>query len=141
MGGNLLLSMLLMLQTNDIVVRTSEPRPASPWQETFSARCGSQRLEVRRPMRPLQSSPEVLLNGRTPRGDLRPLEQELSRVGAAYRMSFTCSQFDAMQLTWVSGHTGPDGHVRYRAGSAIFQDGSLIQSGAEEATAETFWYR
>lgn len=137
----MLLSMLLMLQTDEVVVRTSEPRPASPWQETFSARCGRQSLEVRRPMRPLQSSPEVLLNGRTPRGDLRPLEADLGQVGAAYRMSFTCSQNDAIQLRWVSGQTGPHGHVRYRAGSAIFHDRSLVQSGAEEATEETFWYR
>lgn len=135
------LSMMLMLQTDEAVVRTSEPRPASPWQETFSARCGRQILEVRRPIRPLQSGPEVLLNGRTPRGDLRPLELELSRVGAAYRMSFTCSQNDAMQLRWVSGRAGPNGSVRYRAGSAIFQDGSLVQSGAGEATEETFWFR
>lgn len=40
----MLLSMLLMLQTDEVVVQTSEPRPASPWQETFSARCGRQSL-------------------------------------------------------------------------------------------------
>lgn len=137
----MLLSILLMLQTDEVVVRTSEPSPASPWQETFSARCGRQRLEVRRPMRPPQSRPEVLLNGRAPRGDTRPLEQELSLVGAAYRISFTCSQNDAMQLRWVSGYAGPNGNLRYRAGSATFHDGSLVQSGAEEATEETFWFR
>lgn len=137
----MLLSMLLMLQTGEAVVRSSEPRPASPWQETFSARCGRQSLEVRRPLRPLESSPEVLLNGRTPQGVVRPLEQELGQIGAAYRMSFTCSQDDAIELRWVSGHAGPHGNVRYRAGSAIFHDESLIRSGAEAATEEAFWYR
>lgn len=137
----MLLSMLLMLQVDEIVIRISEPRTATPWQETFSARCGRQSLEIRRPMRPLQRGPQVLLNRRIPQGDLRPLEQELGQVGAAYRMSFSCSRNDAVQLRWVSGYSGPDGHVRYRAGSAIFHDGSLTQSGAEDATEETFWYR
>lgn len=137
----MLLSMLLMLQTGEVVVRSSEPRPAIPWQETFSARCSRESLEVRRPLRPLQSSSEVLLNGRTPQGDLQPLEQELSLIGAAYRMSFTCSQNGAIQLRWVSGQAGPHGNVRYRAGSAIFHDGSLLRSAAEEAAEETFWYR
>ena len=137
----MLLSMLLMLQTEEVVVRTSEPRPASPWQETFSARCGRERLEIRRPMRPLQSRPEVLLNGQKPRGDLPPLEADLGQIGAVYRMSFTCSQDDAIQLRWVSGQSGPQGQVRYRAGSAVFDGGSLVRSEAEEATEETFWHR
>lgn len=137
----MLLSMLLLLQSDEGVVRTSEPRPATPWQETLSARCGRQGLEIRRPMRPLQSPPQVLLNGRAPQGDVRPLEAELGRVDAAYRMSFTCSRNEAMQLRWVSGQTGPDGQVRYRAGSAVFHDGSLVRSAAEEATEEAFWYR
>ena len=137
----MLLSMLLMLQTEEVVVRTSEPRPASPWQETFSARCGRERLEVRRPMRPLQNRSEVLLNGHPPRGDLRRLEADLGEVAAVYRMSFTCSQDDAIQLRWVSGQSGSQGQVRYRAGSAIFDGESLVRSEAEEATEETFWYR
>ena len=137
----MLLSMILMLETQEMVVQASEPRPASPWQETFRASCGRQRLEIRRPMRPLQSSAEVMLNGRAPQGDLRSLRQELSQVGAAYRMSFTCSQNEAMQLRWVRGQLEPNGHVRYRAGSATFNEGSLQQSSAEEATAEAFWYR
>jgi hypothetical protein len=99
----MLLSLLMMLKADEVVVRTSEPRTASPWQETFTARCGRNRLEIRRPMRPLQRNPEVLLNGRTPQGDPGSLEAELGHVGAAYRLSFTCSQNGAVQLRWVSG--------------------------------------
>lgn len=137
----MLLSTLLMLQVGEVVLQASEPVAADPWQETFSARCGRQRLEVRRPMRPLESEPQVLLNGRTPRGDLRPLQQELGQVGAAYRMSFTCSRDGAVQMRWVSGQMGPHGQVRYRAGSTIFREGALVRSRAEQATEETFWYR
>lgn len=138
----MLLAMLLMLQTGEVVLRTSEPRPASPWRETFLATCGRDTLAVTRPLRPLQSRAEVLLNGRRPGGDLRALEDELSDNVAAYRMSFTCDRDDAsIQMRWVSGQAGPSGQVRYRAGSAVFQDGSLVRSQAEDAMEEAFWYR
>lgn len=135
------LSILLMTQTAEVIVRTSEPSPANPWRELSSARCGRQHLEVRKTIRPRESRPEVLLNGRPPRGDLRSLEQELGQAGAAYRMSFTCAQSGAIGLLWVSGYKAPHSPVRYRAGSAHFQDGSLVRSSAEESTEETYWYR
>lgn len=137
-----MLSMLLAVQAEQVVIRTDELRPANPWVEVFSARCGRQRLEVRRPMRPLQTGARVMLNGRAARGDLGALELELSEVGAAYRMSFHCSQDgETMQLRWVSGMVGERGQVRYRAGSAVFRQGALVRSGSEEANEETFWYR
>lgn len=136
----MLLSMILLLQSGELVVRTSEPRSANPWQETFSARCGRNRLEIERPMRPLDQPAAIRLNGRTPRGDLAPLAAEFAGVGAAYRMSFTCSRNDTVQLRWVRGLSGPSG-VRYRAGSATFEGGALTRSTAEDATEETFWYR
>lgn len=134
--------LLLAVQADDVVVSIREPSSASPWHETYTARCGRQDLEIRRPMRPLQSPPEVLLSGRRPQGDLSTLEAELSQAGAAYRMAFTCSQNnETMQLRWVSGLPGERGQIRYRAGSAMFREGSLVESRAEESTAETFWYR
>lgn len=136
----MLLSMILLLQSGEVVVRTSEPRPANPWRETFSARCGRNRLEIERPMRPLDSRPVIRLNGRAPRGDLAPLAAEFAEVGAAYRMSFDCSRNDTVQLRWVRGLAGPSG-VRYRVGSAEFAGGALVRSTAEDATEEAFWYR
>lgn len=136
----MLLAMILLLQSGEVVVRTSEPRSANPWHETFSARCGRNRLEIERPMRPLDRRPVIRLNGRAPRGDLAPLAAEFAEVGAAYRMSFSCSQNDTVQLRWVKGLAGPSG-VRYRAGSAEFAGGALVHSSAEDTTEETFWYR
>jgi len=138
----MLLSMLLAGQAQEVVVRAVELRPANPWVEVFSASCGRRRLEVRKPMRPLQTGARVLLNGRAARGDVGPLELELSEVGAAYRMSFHCSQNgETMQLRWVSGLVGERGQVRYRAGSAEFRQGALVRSRSEESNEETFWYR
>lgn len=138
----MLLSTLLAVQAEQVIVRTDELRPANPWVEVFSASCGRQRLEVRKPMRPLQTGSRVLLNGRAARGDVGPLELELSEVGAAYRMSFRCSQNgETMQLNWVSGLVGERGQVRYRAGSAEFRQGALVRSLSGEANEETFWYR
>ncbi len=138
----MLVSMVAMaVQAEQVVVRANEPRPASPWVEVFTARCGRQRLEIRRPMRPLQTGSEVRLNGRAARGEVRPLELELGEVGAAYRLSFVCSRQGAMLLGWVQGLAGEGGEVRYRSGSAEFRDGALVNSRAEEANAETFWYR
>ncbi|TAJ57388.1 MAG: hypothetical protein EPO49_12230 [Brevundimonas sp.] len=138
----MLVSMLLAMQAEEVIVRAVELRPANPWVEVFSASCGRQRLEVRRPMRPLQTGSRVLLNGRAARGDVSPLELELGEAGAAYRMSFGCSQNgETMQLSWVSGLVGEHGQVRYRAGSAEFRQGALVRSLSEEANEETFWYR
>lgn len=137
----MLLSMLLAGQAQ-VVVRAVELRPANPWVEVFSASCGRQRLEVRKPMRPSQTGSRVLLNGRAAQGDVGPLELDLSEVGAAYRMSFHCSQNgETMQLRWVSGLVGESGQVRYRAGSAEFRHGALVRSRSEESNEETFWYR
>ena len=137
----MLLSMLLAGQAQEVVVRAVELRPANPWVEVFSASCGRQRLEVRKPMHPPRPV-RVLLNGRAARGELAPLELDLSEVGAAYRMSFHCSQNgETMQLRWVSGLVGESGQVRYRAGSAEFRHGALVRSRSEESNEETFWYR
>lgn len=137
----MMLLMLLTLQAEAVVIHTSEPRPALPWQETFSARCGRQSLDISRPMRPLDRRPQILLNGRAPRGDLQPLQVELSQGRAAYRLSFLCAPDEGLQLRWVSGEADVQGQVRYRAGSATFRDGALIQVQAEDANEETFWYR
>ncbi len=143
MGYGMLLAMLaaVAVQADEVVVRIVEPRPATPWTEVFTARCGRQRLEVSRPIRPLDRGARVRLNGRTVRGDVSALEAELGEARAAYRLSFLCAPLNAtMQLMWVSGLAGQDGQVRYRAGSAEFRAGALIRSGAEEATEEAFWY-
>lgn len=92
------------------------------------------------PVRPLEARPQVLINGRPARGNLRPLEADLSQAGAVYRMSFTCSQNQTLQLRWVSG-LAEGGQIGYRAGSATFHEGGLVESTAADATQETFWYR
>lgn len=138
----MLLSILLALQVDEVVFEVREPRPANPWVEVFNASCVRQRLEIRRPMRPLESSPQVLLNGHRPRGDVAPLEVALGEVGAAYRMSFLCSpDGQTLQFRWVSGLVQNDGQVQYRAGSAEFHRGGLVRSASGEANEETFWYR
>lgn len=139
----MLLSILLLAaQAEQMGAIVFEPQPASPWVETFSASCGGQHLEILRPMRPLENGPKVLVNGRPAHGDVRPLELELSEVGAAYRMSFACSQDgELMELRWVRGLVGEDGQVSFRAGSAAFRKGALVGSRSEETNKETFWYR
>ena len=138
----MLLSILLMATMADVmVVSTSEPRPAEPWVETFSASCDEQHLEVRRTLYPRAVAPQVLLNGRPAQGQLRPLELELGEP-AAYRLSFTCPKTKPeIHMRWVRGLAQGDGQVRYRAGYAVFRDGALVEVHAEEAEEEAFWYR
>jgi len=138
----MLLSMLFALQVDEVVLQVREPRPANPWVEVFNASCGRQQLEIRRPMRQRERSPQVLLNGHRPRGDVAPLESELGEVGAAYRMSFLCSpDGETMQFRWVSGLVQNGGQVDYGAGSAEFRRGALVRWSSEESNEETFWYR
>ncbi|WP_295195269.1 hypothetical protein [Brevundimonas nasdae] len=138
----MLLSMLFALQVDEVVLQIREPRPANPWVEVFNASCGRQRLEIRRPMRPHESSPQVLLNGHRPRGDVASLEAELGEVGAAYRMSFLCSpDGETIKFRWVSGLVQNGGQVDYRAGSAEFHLGAMARSSSGESNEETFWYR
>lgn len=133
--------MLMAAPADVVVVSTSEPRPATPWVEVFSASCGDQHLEIRRALYPAERGPEVLLNGRRAVGDVRPLELELGEP-AAYRMSFLCPQSSAeIHMRWVRGRAQSDEKVRYRAGYAVFRNGALIESHAEEADEEAFWYR
>ncbi len=134
--------LLLAAQTDEVVVSIREPRPANPWAETFTATCGRQRLEISRSMRPLETPPRVTINGRPARGDLQALQRDLGEVRAAYRMSFRCAAgLETLQLIWVSGLADEQDQVRYRAGSAMFQGGALLESRSEDATEETFWYR
>jgi hypothetical protein len=134
--------LMLAAQPQDVVIRTSEPRPASPWVEVVSGRCGDDRLELRRPRWPLPSDPEVMLNGRTPEGDLGLLEQELGEPAAAYRFSVLCAPNDeSLELRWVRGLADQQGQVAFRSGSAVFRDGALVAVRSEEAGAEAFWYR
>ena len=138
----MLWAIMLAAQADEVIIRIEEPRPASAWAEVFTARCGRQRLEVRRPIRPLDSGARLRFNGRMARGDVSALEADLGEAGAAYRLSFGCSRNgDTTYLRWVSGLAGQDGQVRYRAGSAEFRDGVLIRRHAEDAGEAAFWYR
>ena len=119
-----------------------EPRPAQPWAETTSARCGRQNLEFRRPIYPLGGFASVLVNGRPLRGPLGASISELSDVRAAYRISVLCSHDkQTMTLRWVRGLADGPGHAGYRAGALTIVGGALVGSTAEDANAETFWYR
>lgn len=131
----------LAFQAREPVVRSSEPTAATPWVEVISGSCGEQRLEVRRPLRPLAERPVALLNGARVAG-AGTLEEELGQVGAAYRFSIQCGPGgDTMRLRWVSGLVGESGKVAYHVGSAEFRGGSLTEARSEDATEETFWYR
>jgi len=134
--------LLLAAQADEVVISIREPRPASPWAETFTATCGRQRLEITRSMRPLDTPLRVIINGRPVRGDLQALQQDLGEMRAAYRMSFKCgADSETLQLIWFRGLADEQDQVRYRAGSAMFQGGALLESRSEEATEESFWYR
>jgi hypothetical protein len=139
----MILAILLMAaQADEVVVRIREPHSASPWTETSSATCGRQRLEMTRSMRPLETPPRVTINGRPVRGDVQALQQDLGEVRAAYRMSFRCGgDQDTLELIWFRGLADEHGQVHYRAGSAMFQGGALLESRSEEATEASFWYR
>ncbi len=135
----LLYMLLLTVQAPGVVVR--EPVPAHPWNEVFTARCGRDELDIARSIRPL-GSVTIRLNGRSARGDIDPLLQELSEVGASYRFSVLCSQEGGtIYFKWVRGLADRQGRVRYRSGAASFRGGVIIKSGSEDSNAETFWYR
>lgn len=139
MIASLVLSGLLF---QDVVVRGVEAPPASPWAETFTARCGANRLELRRPMRPEELAPEVLLNGVAARGDAGALAAELGEVGAAYRFSFRCQPTDdVILLRWVRGLADGRGGVAFRSGSATLNDRAVTAVRSEAGNAESFWYR
>jgi hypothetical protein len=109
--------------------------------EVSSASCGDQHVEIRRTLYPPASPPQVLLNGRPAQGHVRPLEAELGEP-AAYRMSFVCPKNSPeIHMRWVRGLAQGDGQVRYRSGYAVFRNGALIESHAQEADEEAFWYR
>ncbi len=73
---------------------------------------------------------------------MRPLDEELGQVGAAYRMSVQCSpDGETVLLNWVAGLADGQGDVSYRAGHATFREGALIEAESGEANEETFWYR
>lgn len=126
----------------EVMVRSVEARPASPWVETFTATCGDNRLELRRTMRPEGRAPEVLLNGAAARGSVGALTNELGQVGAAYRFSFQCQPGDdAILLRWVRGLADGAGDVAFRAGSATVSDGAVTAVQSDASNAESFWYR
>ena len=123
-----------------VIVR--EPRPATPWIEAFTARCGKSELKIERSIRPLGLLPRILMNGKLIRGDSHQVERELSEIRAAYRFSFLCSQVgNDIQLRWVRGVADGGGNVSFRSGSASIRDGVMVSSTFEEASEESFWYR
>lgn len=136
----LLVAFFAAVQTQTVTV--VEPRPASPWTETFKASCRGSVLEVSQPIYPLGGRPRIHLNGKPIQGEKQLLEKELDEPGAAYRMSLQCSPTSgAMSFRWVRGLSDGKGRVRYRTGAAGIKQGVLVDVRSEEATAEDFWYR
>ena len=132
---------LLAVAAQDPRLIAHHPVPATPWSETFTARCGRDELQILRPLYPLGNRPTLLINRQPAGGNLSDLIADLSEVRAAYRFSFLCSQSrTAMQLRWVRG-LAYQGRVTYRAGSANFRDGALTSSRSHEVNESTFWYR
>jgi len=122
-----------------------EPVAASPWTQTFRARCYGDTLEIIQPLRPRGSSVVIRMNGRNVRGDTRGLVQELGKRGAAYRFQFLCSNphyaRKGISIRWRSGLFDGHGHVNYRSGNAQFRNGRLIGHTVEEGNEAGFWYR
>ena len=133
-------ALLLAAQVPQII-GPGRDRPAAPWTERFSGRCGNDVLEVVRPMRPLDARPRIMINGARVRGDTHQIEQELDAVGAAYRFQMLCSpDRKIISLLWFRGLFDGRG-VGYRAGSARFRGGKLVGSTFEDANERGFWYR
>lgn len=124
-----------------VVVSTIEPVPAEPWSETFTADCGDYSLEIVRPIYPSGAGPTVTLNGRDV-SEISGLSGELGDRGAAFRMSFICSQTDnVLTFRWVRGSIEEDGGVAYSSGSVAFEDGEILDVKSGPATEADFWYR
>jgi hypothetical protein len=125
-----------------IVIGGFEPKPATPWIETTKATCGRNNLEFNRPLYPLGGLPSLKANGRPVRGNLDPVIRELGDVRAAYRISVLCSHDKkTMTLRWVRGLADGPGHAAFRSGALTIKEATLIGSTAEEANAETFWFK
>ena len=125
----------------EVMVQTFEPSPAEPWKETFTAQCGEMLFEIVRPIYPSGLKPTVTLNGRD-MADISGLSEELDERGAAYRMSFLCSQNgDSLTFRWVRG-TFEDGEsIAYHSGSVSFDNSGVLDVMSWPATEEDFWYR
>lgn len=124
-----------------VIVMTKEPVPAEPWQETFTAQCGDNSLTIVRPIYPSGLVPTVNLNGKDI-SDASGLTKQLDKRGAAYRMSFVCSQSnDLLTFRWVRGYPEDDGSISYHSGSVSFDDGAMLDVMAWPVTEEDFWFR
>ena len=125
----------------EVIIATKEPAPAEPWQETFMAHCGDNSLEVVRPIYPSVLVPTVTLNGKD-MSEVSRLSEELGARGAAFRMSFVCSQSNkVLTFRWVRGAPDDEGSVSYHSGSVSFSDGAILDVMTGQATEEDFWYR
>ena len=131
---------MLLLASQGLISR--EPKPATPWTEIYTARCGRDALQLVRQMRPLHGPITIRLNGRVPRGDVSALSRELGEIRAAYRYAFRCApEGGGISLQWVRGLADGRGHVNFRSGGARFDGGRLTSWGAEDSNEEAFWYR
>jgi hypothetical protein len=138
--GQLVIGLSLIFAA-EVILSTNEPVPAEPWQETFTAQCGDNSLEIVRPIYPSGLSLTVTLNGKDIT-HVSGLSEVLGERGAAYRMSFVCSQSDdVLTFHWVRGVTEDGGSVAYYSGSVSFDDGAILDVMAGPATEEDFWYR
>jgi hypothetical protein len=84
-----------------------------------------------------------LLNGRPTQGRAAAiLQADLSRAGAAYRLSGRCSQ-DGGEISFeiYMGERQDSGEIRFRSGRAAFLRGRAYYDGLRDSNAETFWYR
>ena len=137
-----LVAFALSQSTAPIAVYVREPKPATPWTETTAGTCGKDRLVVTRPLYPLGGKASLHINGQPVRGDLVKVENELSNVRAAYRISIECGQGGGpIYLRWVRGQSDGNGNISYRSGQVTVASGALTESVSEDSNAETFWFR
>lgn len=140
-----MLSLALIAAAQVPQIISYEPVAASPWTQTYRATCYGETLEIVQPLRPDGALPVIRMNGRRVKGDTRVLLQELGKRGAAYRVSFLCSNphyaRKGISMRWFSGLFDGYGHVNYRAGNAQFRAGRLVGHHEEDANEKAFWYR
>ena len=133
-----------LLASPPLVIRTIEPRAASPWVQSVRATCPAGLIEISGygPSRPVGRSASIRIGGRPVAGALAPLLADLSGGRAVYRLGILCDRKTGITLRLNKGERQPDGSVRYQSGAASFTNGRLVSyTGLQPSDEDGFWFR
>lgn len=127
------------------VIRSIEPRPATPWVQSSRASCGSNRIEVSGfgTAYPLDKRATIHLNNRPVAGDgMIQLLNDLSHKSSVYRFQVLCGTNGGITLRIGRGEKQPRGAVRYWSSAAFFKANKLtVYHPPEENNEEGFFFR